>query len=64
MAREYLNVCLKAEFSSFNRMTNFGIYSSNRDAFEREMGAINQDGAIALYQECPKQIRTYGCPTF
>lgn len=57
-------MCLKAEFSSFNRMTVSVINSFNRDAFERGMEAINQDETTALDQEWPRQIRTYGCPIF
>lgn len=40
MAREYLNLCLKVGFS-FSRLTIYVIYSSNHDAFESKMRAIN-----------------------
>lgn len=44
------------KLNSFDRVTTYGIYSSSHDALEREMGAIHQDGTIALDQDCPKQI--------
>lgn len=40
MSREYLNLCLKVGFS-FSRLTIYVIYSSNHDAFESKMRAIN-----------------------
>lgn len=43
-------------------MTTYVIYSSNYDAFEREVRVVSHDGAIALDQEHPNQIRTYSWP--